>query len=193
MRALSSLALLKTPPNLLHFLSMNTYDVTVRMFIKRLDMLKKILAKAEAFTKEGGMSEETLLNDRFAPDMYPLKRQVQLASDHAKGLVAKLVGTQNPKMKDTEETFVQLQERLDKTIAFLQSVTEADVNNVDIDALKIERKKFPGKYLTGTDYALEYSLPNFYFHITTAYDLLRKNGVTLGKVDFLNGYTLRDL
>jgi len=170
---------------------MDTYNVTVRTFIKRLEALKHVLTKGEAYVKEAGLNEEAILNDRLAPDMYPLKRQVQLASDHAKGLTSKLTNKDNPKMQDVEETFAQLQERIDKTLDFLHSVTPADL--ADADEKQIEMKKYPGQYLTGLDYALEYGLPQFYFHTTTAYNLLRKNGVPLGKSDFLNGYSLKDL
>jgi hypothetical protein len=176
---------------LVQYLSMNTYDITVPTFVKRLDMLKKILAKAEAHAKEAGISEEAILNDRLTPDMFPLKKQIQLASDHTKRLVSSLTDKENPKMPDIEETFAQLQERIDKTLEFVHSVTADDFAGAD--EKKIEMKKYPGKYLTGAEYALEYSLPQFYFHVTTAYALLRKNGVPLGKVDFLNGYSLKDL
>lgn len=169
-----------------------TYDITVPTFIQLLGGLRNVLVKGEAFAKEKGMSEEAFLNDRLAPNMFPLKRQVQVACDQAKGCTSRLSGKVNPIMEDTEETFAELQARIDKTLAFVQSVSEKDFTSAG--ERKIEMKHFPaGKYLIGTDYALRHALPNFYFHVTTAYDILRKLGVPLVKADFTNEMPFRDL
>ncbi len=160
-------------------------------FIKFLGGLKNVLAKAEAYAKEASLSEDTFVNDRLAPDMFPLVKQVQVACDNAKGAVSRLSGKENPKMEDTETTFAELQTRIDKTLVYLQSVQEADFAGAE--ERKIELPYFPGKYLIGTDYALEYAVPNFLFHVTTAYGIIRKNGVQIGKGDFVNGLPFRDL
>jgi hypothetical protein len=169
----------------------NLYTVTVPLFIKMLGNLKNLLAKAEAHAKETGTSEAAFLNDALAPDMFPLKRQIQVASDQSKGAAARLTGTEAPSMEDTEETFAQLQTRLDKTIDFLKTFKEEDFK--DAAAQKITLKYFPDKYLSGTDYALQYALPNFLFHVTTAYGIIRKNGVTIGKGDYMGDLPLVDL
>ena len=168
-----------------------TYRVTVPTFIKMLGGLKNVLAKAEAHAKEANLDEDTFVNDRLAPDMFPLVKQVQVACDNAKGAVSRLSGKEAPKMDDTETTFAQLQTRIDKTLEYLQSVTEADFAGAE--ERQIVLPYFPGKYLTGTDYALEYAVPNFLFHVTTAYGIVRKNGVQIGKADFVNGLPFKDL
>jgi hypothetical protein len=168
-----------------------TYTVTVPTFIKLLGGLKNVLAKAEAHAKEGGISEATFINDRLAPDMFPLKKQVQTACDNAKGAIARLTGKENPKIEDTEETFTELQARIDKTLAFVGSVNEKDFAGAE--ERKIVLPYFPTKYMTGNDYALEYAVPNFIFHVVTAYGIVRKNGVQIGKADFVNGLPFKDL
>ena len=167
------------------------YTYTVPVYIKLLGGLRNVLAKAEAHAKEKGMSEEALLNDALAPDMFPLKKQVQLASDHAKGAIARLTGKENPKMEDTEATFAELRARLDKTIAFVNSASESDF--AGSEERKISLPPHPGKYMTGLEYALEYAMPNFLFHVVTAYDIVRHSGAAIGKKDFINGLPLKDL
>ncbi len=169
----------------------NIYTYTVPLFIKLLNGLKGVLAKAEEHAKEQGIDEATILNDRLAPDMFPLKRQVQVATDNAKGVVGRLTSHPAPKFEDTEETFAQLQERIDKTLAFLAPITAADF--ADSATRQVKLPFFPGKYMTGEGYALEYALPNFLFHVTTAYAIVRKNGVSVGKADFMHTVPLLEL
>ncbi len=178
--------------NMLIFAYMiNIYSITTPVFIKMLGGLKTVLTKAEAHIKEKGVSEDAFLNDALAPDMFPFKRQIQIASDNAKGAVSRLTGKENPKMEDTETTFTQLHERIDKTIAFVQSATEADFEGAG--DRKISLSYYPNKYMTGTEYATGYAIPNFLFHVTIAYAIARKNGVPLGKADYINGLPLKDL
>jgi uncharacterized protein len=167
------------------------YTYTVPIFIKTLGGLKNTLTKAEAFAKEKGMSEETFLADALAPDMFPLAKQVQIACDNAKGAAARLSGTEAPKYEDTEKTFAELQARIDKTLAFIESVPEASFAGAA--ERKITLAFMKDKYLTGFDYAREYVLPNFFFHVVTAYGIIRKNGVAIGKSDFTNGINFRDV
>ena len=170
---------------------MNIYTITVLLFSKRLESLKGILTKAQAHAAAQGIDEKVLLQDALAPDMFPFKRQVQVACDQAKGAVARLVGVEAPKFEDTEETFAELQARIDKTLAYLHSVQEDAF--ADSASRKINLPYFPGKYLDATDFVLEYALPNFFFHLTTAYAIARRNNVPLGKADFMSGLSLKDL
>jgi hypothetical protein len=123
--------------------------------------------------------------------MFPLKRQVQIASDNAKGAVARLSGTEAPSYEDTEETFAELYARIDKTIEYL--------NTFDASSFEggLERQVtlpyFPGKYMTGGEYLIGHAIPNFHFHVVTAYGIVRKNGVPLGKALYINGLPLKDL
>lgn len=163
----------------------NIYEFTVPIFIKSLGGLKNILDKSEAFAKEQGISEEEFLAKRLWPDMFPFSRQVQIASDNAKGAAARLAGIENPKMEDTEKTFAELHERIDKTIKFLHTVPKDMF--ADADTRQISLPYWDGKVLAGSDYARQQALPNFFFHVTTAYGIARNAGVPLGKGDFING------
>ena len=167
------------------------YTYTVPVFIKSLGGLKNVLAKAKAFAKEKGMSEADFLADRLAPDMFPLVKQVQTACDNAKGATARLSGGETPKFDDTEQSFSELLERVDKTIEFIQSVPESAFK--DAATRQIILPYYKDKYLTGFDYAREYALPNFFFHLVTAYGIVRKSGVPIGKADYANNISFKDL
>ena len=164
------------------------YAFTVPVFIKQLGGLKNVLAKAESFAKEKNISEESFLNERLAPDMFPLVKQVQLSSDHAKGATARLAGLEVPKFEDNEKTFAELYARIDKTIAFVQSDPTAMF--ADAATREIALAYWKGKHMNGLDYLRESALPNFYFHVTVAYCLVRHMGVALGKSDYINGLSL---
>lgn len=160
--------------------------------IKLLGGLKTVLTKAEAHAKEKGIAEQVLVDDRLAPDMFPLKKQVQIACDNAKGAIARLTSKKVPKFEDTEETFAELQARIDKTLKILEAATPEDF--IGAEERKVILTYFsPDKYLTGQEYALEYLIPNFIFHVVTAYDIVRKNRVDIGKADFINGLPFKDL
>lgn len=171
---------------------MNTlYTFTIPVFIKTLSGLKTILTKAQSSIQETGMTEATLLADRLAPDMFPLVKQVQVACDNAKNSVARLSGVEAPKFEDTEETIAELLTRIDATIAFLKSVPEDTF--VDTATRQIVLPHFPTYSMTGFDYAREYALPNFFFHVVTAYGIVRKNGVAISKADYIHGLTQQPL
>jgi uncharacterized protein len=173
---------------------MNTtelYNFTVPMFIKMLGGLKNVLVKAQAAAQAGSLDEQALLQDRLAPDMFPFVKQVQVATDNAKGCAARLAQLEMPRYEDTEKTFDELVARIDKTIAFLTTVKPEMFAKAE--EVKVELPYFPGKYMTGFGYALEYAVPNFFFHVTVAYGLVRKNGVLVGKADYINGIPLLDL
>jgi hypothetical protein len=163
------------------------YDFTIPVFIKTLGGLKGVLKKAAAH----GGDEQAILNDRLAPDMFPLVRQVQIATDNAKGTAARLSGQESPVYEDTEKTFAELDARIDKTILYLQSFSKESFKNAA--DVKISLKYWNGKSMKGFDYARESAIPNFFFHVAMAYALVRKNGVVIGKSDYINGLELQDL
>ena len=170
---------------------MNLYLVSVPVFIQTLKSLSSILGKAKSHLVKTGMSEETLLNARLAPDMFPFMRQIQIVSDNAKGIAARLTGEEPPKMEDTEQTLDELILRCDKTIAYLTTLKpEAFVGS--------EERKIPfhyaeGKYLSGLDTFRYTNLPNFFFHAAIAYGILRHLGLEIGKCDFLGELPLQDI
>jgi hypothetical protein len=170
---------------------MNTslYSVTVPVFRKGLAALSAILDKAEMHLKDAGKSEAELLAKRFAPDMFPLTKQVQVACDQAKGFAFRLKGEQPPAIEDTETTIAELKARIQKTIDILDTVKPEDVDAKEGSEVRLPY--FPNMHLTGFHYAFEYVIPNFFFHLTTAYDLLREEGVTIGKADYIGGLSFR--
>ncbi len=163
------------------------YEFSVPVFIKSLGGLKIILEKAQTH----GLDDVTLLAASLAPDMFPLVRQVQIACDNAKGIVARLSGQEIPVYPDTETTIGALIARIDTTITYLQSVPP------EMFASAAERPitlaYFPGMYMTGFEYLRSYALGNFFFHVTTTYDIIRHLGVMIGKADYTNGMPLKPL
>lgn len=168
---------------------MNLYHVSVPLFIKGLTNLKNILKKGKAFAEEKGWQEAELLEARLAPDMFPLARQVQIASDNAKAVSAHLAGVENPVMEDTEKTFEELLERCDKTIVFLETLKSEQFEGAE--SKMIPFRYVEGKSMTGEDTLFHSSLPNFFFHLVTAYDVLRHKGVSLGKADYIGNLPLK--
>ncbi len=159
------------------------YSVTVPIFKKHLNALSLLLDKAEVFTAGDEEKLTHLLTDRLYEDMFPFGKQVEIACDNAKGCTARLSGKEAPSFADGDYAYATLKERVKNTIAFLETVSEVDFANAeDIDVVL---KYFPDMPMKGFGYALEYALPNFYFHLTTAYGILRKNGVPIGKTDFI--------
>jgi len=163
---------------------LSMYHASIPSFVRMLGNLSAILHKAETYAAERKIEPAVLLNARLAPDMHPLVRQVQIATDSVKGCAARLAGIEVPSYADTESSFAEVQARIGKTQAFLQSVTAAQVDGSEDKPITLS---FPGAELhfTGQDYLLNFVLPNFYFHLTTAYAILRHNGLNIGKMDFL--------
>lgn len=164
-------------------MTISMFSMTVPFYARMLTNLSHVLSKAEAWAIEHKIDPAVLLNDRLAPDMLTMKRQVQIATDHAKGAAARLGGVDVPSFPDSEESFAELQSRIVKVRDFILSVPQAGFDGSETRdiTLKVgpEQMTFPGaQYLQG------FSLPNFYFHMTTAYAILRHNGVPLGKGDF---------
>lgn len=165
-------------------MSLSMYHASVPGFLRMLGNLSAILHKAEAYAAERKIEPGVLVNARLAPDMLPLVRQVQIATDGVKGCGARLAGIEIPSYADTESTFAELQERIAKTQAFLQGIDAAQFEGCEGKEITL---KFPGVEMkfAGRDYLLGFVLPNFYFHVTTAYAILRHNGLQIGKMDYL--------
>jgi hypothetical protein len=163
------------------------YDASVPVFRQMLTSLSAILDKAEAHAAARKIEPAALLQARLYPDMFPLTRQVQIAADFAKGACARLAGVEVPSYEDTEQGFGELKQRIAKTLAFIDGLPrEAIEHSEECDiVLTVAGKPMQFK---GQEYLLHWTLSNFYFHATTAYAILRHNGVELGKRDFIGAY-----
>lgn len=159
------------------------YEISVTQFSKMLKNLNLILDKAAMFAEAKKIDTEILLNSRLAPDQFNLIRQVQIACDTAKLGCARLAGREAPIHEDKEKTLLELKGRIEDVLKYLGTFKPEDFNG----ALerKISQPRWEGKYLTGMEYATQHAIPNIYFHITTAYSILRHNGVDIGKKDYL--------
>jgi hypothetical protein len=160
------------------------YQASVPPFLATLKSLDAILGKAAAFAKERNIDEAVLLDWRLAPDMFPFVRQVQIAADFAKGTSARLAGAEVPKYADDERTFAELKARIAKTVKFVESLKPQAIDGSeerDI-VLPIGGQELRMK---GQPYLVQFALPNFYFHATAAYAILRRCGLDIGKRDFL--------
>jgi uncharacterized protein len=160
------------------------YQASAPRFVNMLNNLSALLDKAQAHCEAKKIYPAALTAFRLYPDMFPLSRQVQIACDAAKGAVARLAGVDIPKHDDTEQTFAELKTRIAKTVAFIESVPAARIDGSEERAVTL---KLRGQDTTfkGAPYLLGFAWPNFYFHVTTAYNILRHNGVEVGKRDFL--------
>jgi hypothetical protein len=165
---------------------LSMYDASVPAFVNMLTSISKILDKAAAHAEAKKIDPSVLINDRLAPDMFPLSRQIQIATDGVKGGAARLAGVDVPSYPDTETTFAELKARIDKTVAFLQSIDKAKFDGAEDRSVTMKvgpnDMTFPAKV-----YLFEFVIPNFYFHATTTYAILRHNGIEMGKQDFLAG------
>ncbi|MCE9632787.1 MAG: DUF1993 domain-containing protein [Methylophilales bacterium] len=167
-------------------MSLSMYEASIPVFVKFLSNLSTILEKAATYAEAKKIDPSVLINARLAPDMYPLSRQIQIATDIVKGCAARLAGIEVPSYEDTEATFPELQGRIAKTVSFLQSISPSQIDGSEERSVTL---KLRGKDVTflGQPYLLNFATPNLYFHTTVAYAILRHNGVELGKMDFLGG------
>jgi hypothetical protein len=149
-----------------------------------LNNLKGVLAKGAAFAAAKKIDESVLMNARLAPDMLAMSRQVQIACDFAKGSIARLAGLDVPKWEDTEKSFADLAARIDKTVAYIGEFSAAQIDGQEDRNIELTIAGTPMSF-KGQQYLLNVAMPNFYFHTTTAYAILRHNGVEIGKSDFL--------
>lgn len=168
-------------------MSLTMYQASIPVFIRMLANLSAILDKAATHAEAKKIDPAIFVNARLAPDMYPLSRQVYIATDIVKGCGARLAGIEVPRYEDNESTFAELQARVDKTVAFLQSLSSAQIDGSEDRAISL---KFGSREinLLGQAYLLDFVFPNFHFHLTTTYAILRHNGVEIGKMDYLGRY-----
>jgi hypothetical protein len=165
-------------------MTISMYDASIPVWKRFLNNLSSLLEKAVTYADAKKIDHSVLLNARLYPDMYPLTRQVQIASDNAKFGAARLAGVEAPKFEDNETSFAELQTRITKTITFLNTITPQQLEGSegrDIVLVIHDTKQ----EMKGLQYLLDRVQPNFYFHVTTAYNILRHNGVEIGKRDFL--------
>jgi hypothetical protein len=160
------------------------HSASVPVFVRMLGNLGRWLDKAEAHAQARKFDTGVYLNARLAPDMLPFSKQIQIACDAAKFAVARLAGVESPKFEDNETTLAELRERIAKTVAYVQSVPAAQIDGTETKDVVVPRRD-GAITLKGEFYLKHFVLPNFYFHVTTAYALLRHNGVDLGKGDYL--------
>lgn len=165
-------------------MSISMYQASIPVFIRGLENLSRVIEKGAMHAVARKIDPNTLLNARLYPDMFPLIRQVQSASDSAKGGGARLAGIEVPGMADTEVTFIELQQRIDKTVHFLRSLKPEQIDGSENRPVSLKARTRELSF-SGQNYLLQFALPNFFFHITTAYAILRHNGVELGKLDYL--------
>lgn len=159
------------------------FEMTVPQFIRTLNNLASFMDKAETYAKTKGFDVNVLANDRLAPDMFPFTKQVQIACDTAKLCASRLSGKDAPVNDDSEKTFEDLKGRIKNTVKYLETFKASDFEGAETK--HITQPRWEGKYLTGKEYVIHHAVPNIYFHTTTAYAILRHNGVDIGKKDYL--------
>lgn len=169
-------------------MTLSLYAASIPVFKQMLTALAAVLAKGEAHATAKNIQPDALLQARLFPDMFPLVRQVQIAVDFAKGAGARLAGMEPPKYEDSETTFADLQALLTKVLAFLDTIKAEQVDGNEAREIVLRPGTDKEKRLDIQTYLLHYSLPQFFFHVTTAYDLLRHNGVEVGKRDYMGAY-----
>ncbi len=164
------------------------YNASIPVFKQLLTALSDVLSKAEAHATEKKIDPVVFLQSRLYPDMFPLVRQVQIAADFAKSVPSRLAGIEVPAYDDSEQTFGELQTRIQNTLSILNSITASQVDGKESLEIVLRPNTPKEKKLNGETYLLNYGLPQFFFHVTTAYAILRHNGVEIGKRDFMGTY-----
>ncbi len=169
-------------------MTISLYAASVPVFKQLLTALGEVLNKAEAHATARKIEPDALLQARLYPDMFPLIRQVQIAVDFAKGASARLAGVDVPSFADDDKTFADLQAKLAQILAFIATLDAAQIDGQESREIVLRPGTDQEKRLSGQDYLLHYALPQFFFHVTTAYAILRHNGVEVGKRDFMGSY-----
>jgi hypothetical protein len=164
------------------------YTTSVPVFKQLLNSLSIILTKAEAYATEKKFKPTVLLEARLCPDMFPLNRQVQIATDFARSVSARLAGVEVPAYDDNEQTFAELQARIGKTLSFIESLTPTQFEGSETREIVLRPGTPKEKKIVGHTYLFNYGVPQFLFHVTTAYAILRHNGLKVGKGDFMGAY-----
>ena len=167
-------------------MSLSMYQASVPVFVRALGNLGHILKKAAAHAEQHKIDPSVLLASRLYPNMFPLSKQIQIATDMAKGAVGRLAGVERPVHADNESSFAEFEARIESTLTFLNSIKPEQIDGSEEKSitLTMHGKDFP---FVGQPYLLHYAIPNVFFHTTTAYDILRHNGVELSKQDFIGG------
>jgi hypothetical protein len=165
-------------------MNISMYQASAPRFVNMLNNLAGILDKAAAHAEAKKIDPQVLMGSRLYPDMFPLARQVQIACDNAKGAVARLAGAEIPKHEDTEKTFDELKARIAKTVAFVNRFTPAQIDGTEDKDIQLKLGKMEVTW-KGMQYLLGFALPNFHFHVMTAYAILRHDGVELAKRDYI--------
>ncbi|MDZ4663052.1 MAG: DUF1993 domain-containing protein [Pseudomonadota bacterium] len=159
------------------------YEITIPQHIKMLKNLSAILDKSAQYAEAKKFEMEVLLQARLAPDQFNLVKQIQITCDTAKLCAARLTGIDAPVHPDTEKSLPELRARIASVVSFLETLTAKDF--LESEGRRISQPRWEGKYLTGEEFAFQHAIPNFYFHMATAYSILRHNGVDVGKKDYL--------
>ena len=159
-------------------------QISIPVFVRRLNGLANCLKKAQALYSSKGYDEATLVNYRFYPDMFNFARQVQASTDHAKNCTAMLAGVDAPKFEDNEKSLAELVARVEKTVTWIESVKSAQLDGSESKDVTVKTRD-RDLNMKGIELLLNRSMPNFYFHVTTAYNIMRHNGVEIGKRDFM--------
>ena len=165
-------------------MTISMYQASVPRFVNILGNLSSILDKAQAHVDAKKLDAAALTTYRLFPDMLPMTKQVQIACDTAKGVVARLAGVEIPVYEDNEKTLADLKARIAKTVTFIQTMKPAQIDGTEDKEIVIKRAEKDTRY-KGMQFLLGHALPNFYFHVTTTYNILRHNGIEIGKRDYL--------
>ena len=165
-------------------MSISMYQASVPVFLHGLGTLAHLLRKGEAHASETGADPASYVEARLAPDMLTLAGQIQRASDTSKFAIERLSGVASPKLEDSEKTVAELLARIERTTAYIGSIQEAQIDGTETKRIELKLRDF-NPVFTGASYLLSFAVPNFYFHVTTAYDILRHKGVPLAKLDYL--------
>ena len=165
-------------------MSLSMHSASIPYFVRALNNLSAILEKGAAHAQEKDIDPSILVTDRLFPDMFPLSRQVQIACDVSKGAAARIPEIEAPSHEDNESSFEELIARINKTIEFLNSLPTDKINGTEEKEIKFQAGPYELDF-TGATYLSMWALPNIYFHVTTTYNILRHNGVALGKIDYV--------
>lgn len=169
-------------------MNISMYSASVPVFRQMLNALNEVLAKAEAHAAAKSIAPDALLQARLFPDMFPLRQQVQIAADFAKSVPARLAGVEVPAYEDSEQSFADLRARVAKTLAFIDGIRPDQIDGSEQRQIVLRPGTPKERKLNGNAYLLHYGLPQFFFHVTTAYAILRHSGVEIGKRDFMGSY-----
>ena len=166
-------------------MALSMYEISIPLFIHNFSILSRILLKAEKDAKKRNIDKSIFINARLVPDMFPLTKQIQIATDMVRLGIGRLADVKAPSFKDDEITFSDLQKRIKKTITFLEKIKSKQMNNSELKKIEFSIRKRVFKFKNGHLYLNDWIIPHFFFHMTTSYNILRANGVGLGKRDFV--------